>query len=61
MKRIIFFLVISILSLTSCSKCYECKKPSSTRGACFDKASDAKQFKRDMENNGFDCRAVPEP
>jgi hypothetical protein len=61
MKRIMYLLIIGAASLTACSKCYNCAKgSSSTVEACFETASDAKQFKKNMENQGYDCRAVPE-
>lgn len=65
MKRIAYVLLISVSSLAGCAKCYECTKAtsssSSKQGACFDKSSEARQWKKDMEDNGFDCRVVPEP
>jgi hypothetical protein len=65
MKRVVFLLIIGATSLTACSKCYECTRTtsnsSSKQGACFDTVSDAKEFKNNMQKNGYDCRAVPEP
>lgn len=58
-------LVVMGLFMGGCNKCYECSKStsssSSTQGACFETAKDARNWKKDMEENGFDCRVVPEP
>lgn len=65
MKKIFYVLLIGTTSLTACAKCYECTRStshsSSKQGACFDTPKEARQWKRDMEDNGFDCKAVPEP
>jgi len=57
-------LLVAASMLVNCSKCYECNRPtsssSSTRGACFDTVREAKSWKRDMEDGGYDCRMVPE-
>lgn len=63
-SSIILTLVLMAPIFVSCSKCYECKKTtnygSSTRGACFETVKEARRFKKNMENNGYDCRIVPE-
>lgn len=43
--------------ITSCGKnaCFECTKPNSTRGLC---GEDARQFKKDMEKQGYTCTKV---
>lgn len=63
-SAILAALILATSLLFSCSKCYECTRQtsstSSKRGACFDTVKEAKSWKKDMENSGFDCRIVPE-
>ena len=57
MKIKLLILSLSVCLITSCGKnaCFECTKPNSTRGLC---GEDARQFKKDMEKQGYTCTKV---
>jgi hypothetical protein len=62
-KLTIWALPVVLLVLSSCQKeiCYECKKGSAgtliTEKRC-DSKNEAKDFKKDMESQGYTCEEV---